>query len=67
MSILSESIAEMNAKKLEIILLKGKEKNNSEISSFLRENVYPLYIDELKETFGAVKENQELRNYYFEK
>ena len=67
MSILSESIAEMNVKKLEIILLKGKEKNNSEINSFLRENVYPLYIDELKETFGTVKENQELRDYYFSK
>lgn len=67
MSIVAESIAEINSKKLEEILRKGKEKNNPEITSFLKSEVYSLYLSEVRETFGLVKEDKELRDYYFSK
>jgi len=67
MGVSSELFAEENAKRLERILEKGKEKNNPNITSFLKLEIYPLYLKEIKETFGLVQENKELRDYYFKK
>jgi len=67
MSQLSESLAEENVERLEKILQKGKEKDIPQLTSFLKENVYSLYLHEIQQTFGGAKENQELRDYYLKK
>ncbi|MEK6827217.1 MAG: hypothetical protein AABX99_01910 [Nanoarchaeota archaeon] len=67
MSLISELLAKENVAELEDILKKGKEKNISQLTSFLKENVYPFYLKEINQTFGAVQENQELKDYYFKK
>lgn len=64
MSAFSETVAEIEASKLARILRKGIESNNKSVIKFLKKEVYPLYRENIDETFGSYDEDEDIRAAY---
>ena len=64
MSAFSEILAETEAEKLAKVLRNGLKTGDMSIIKFLKKEVYPLYIEEIGETFGACKEDDEIKRNY---
>lgn len=64
MSVFSETLAKMEAERLAKVLRNGLNTGDKSIIDFLKKEVYPLYLGEVHETFGAYKEDLEIRKSY---
>jgi hypothetical protein len=64
MSLLSESLHELEAMSLEKILKKAIRKGNKEIINFLRDNIYPRYVHHIGYASQSYKENPKIKEYY---
>lgn len=66
MSLFSQVNIEQEAKRLENLLQKGIQTKNKEVIKFLKKEIYPIYLVDIEETFGAYEENSEIRQVYRE-
>ena len=64
MSVFSEILAEMEAERLAKVLRNGLKTGDKSIIDFLKKEIYPLYLGEIQETFGAYKEDDEIKRNY---